>query len=957
MQLKSLQKVGKPDNILNNVRLFYMNRQCPKEANMLSRATPFGHNLRFVPLPENARRAVYDSLIDRGFVHEAILDSYNFTGRRGGFTVNMLAFADRVRRTPAEYAGCTIYNATNGLADREIILELAQTAAPFHIIHREDKFSFWASTLDGKVVEPSQLLTDISYHQLSQALQEYRVDLAPDQIVSVKQGRGQFVHPHLRKLEPLQLALWAIDVTRDTLVDRFGQAVTQLRTDMGDQPNVSDREITSLAIKMLGATILVDTGVFGASMRRQGLDLSLDQLFFTAAEQYPTYFRAMLDFQNDYDTIERAYRTLRQIYYSGFVPDMLSALYTRAYSKEQRKKRGFYDTPLYLTRRILQNIPIEFLPPEQRIVVDMGCGWGSFLIAGTERLSQINDMRGRQLREHIIGNDIDVFTAQLAGLGLLLSTSEDSWRIDHENALTWPWLDTQQPQIIVGNPPFGGRRDQPETLDELMLEQGERKRVESANAHLEKAIRYLSPGGYLAMVMPRSFLASESAPTVRRKLLENCDVTEIWELPSQVFPEVSVQPIVIFARKRAQVKKVSFPVRVRNIQNSSLPSFRTERLFTASGMFPDQSLWNEASRLSPKSKTTHIMSFTTILSYNEWQILRAQCDNLEDVATTFSGLIPGAKLENNRWSSWHNNRTISWLTNARRVVPRPWFIDYAWAKRASYPQDFERPRMGNVDTLSSEKVLFVAKTDPSWGLRSKAVIERKGFYPSDSFWVVSAERRTYPQITNEVLAAILNWHVSNAWVSENVSYRRIERRTANLIPIPRNISPADCVVLTECVHKLEDSSVHNRPLPENALQTIDRILRSAYNLDDATYARLRVISEWDEHPQITLDPQPDRSVADYVISGIVEDVQAEQGTLSLWISGFDDIQTVPIDSLMPGWMLRPDTPFRAKIPFINKRKRSLDGVVWNSFTPQQHTYQDESELIQELSHIFGSGGE
>jgi hypothetical protein len=105
-----------------------------------------------------------------GFAHEAILESYNFTGRGGDFTLNMLAFADRVRRNPAEYAGCTVYNATNGLPDREIVSVLAQTAAPFHIIHREDRFSFWATTLEQNTINPIDLGAEISYAQLSQVL-------------------------------------------------------------------------------------------------------------------------------------------------------------------------------------------------------------------------------------------------------------------------------------------------------------------------------------------------------------------------------------------------------------------------------------------------------------------------------------------------------------------------------------------------------------------------------------------------------------------------------------------------------------------------------------------------------------------------------------------------------------------------------------------------------------------
>jgi hypothetical protein len=111
-----------------------------EEAKMLSQAAPSHERLGFAPLPDNARQAVYDSLTACGFAREAILESYNFTGRDGDFTLNMLAFADRVRRDPAEYAGCTVYNATNGLPDREtVIIELGDQITvlqPDILVHR-----------------------------------------------------------------------------------------------------------------------------------------------------------------------------------------------------------------------------------------------------------------------------------------------------------------------------------------------------------------------------------------------------------------------------------------------------------------------------------------------------------------------------------------------------------------------------------------------------------------------------------------------------------------------------------------------------------------------------------------------------------------------------------------------------------------------------------------------------
>lgn len=913
--------------------------------------------LRFTPLPENAHQAVHDSLVERGFAHEAILDSYNFTSRDGDFRLNVLAFADRTRRTPAEYSGCAVYNATNGVPDQQLIATLAQTAAPFHIIHRHDRFSFWASASDGKSIEPIPLGSDIPYSNLSQTLHEYKADFAPEQIVEVKQGRSQFTHPHLRKIAPLQLALWAIGVTRDTLVEKFGQAVAQLRADMATMPGITDQTITGLAIRMLGATILADTGVLGESIREQGLALSLNQLLSIAIDKFPRYFHAADFSAIDYTILERAYNILRQVYYSGFVPEMLSNLYTAAYGKEQRQALGFYDTPLYLTRRILQNIPIEYLPPEQRTIVDMGCGWGSFLIAGVERLAQLSDMRGRSPREHIIGNDIDAFTAQLAGLGLLLSTSEDSWHIDHHDVFTWPWIETHQPGVIIGNPPFRGRRDQPETLDELMPGEG-RTRVEAANAHLEKAIRRLSPGGYLAMVMPQSFLISEAGPSYRLELLQACDIYEIWQLPGKVFADPKTQPMVIFAQKHQNSGRIYFVPRIRNLQKASLSLFETNNTFTASSFSSGPERWLDSETITGKSKDQHIIDAYTILHERQWAEIHLHNKPLSEFVIIFPGLTKGKDKKKSLRSLEIPSRQVRFATDARKVMPQAWSINYERITKVTYPDDFTRPRLEYQKELDKSKILLVASPNPSWGRRSKCAVDEQNIYPSFSFYGITLKESAIKVGVNaNIVAAVLNWVVSNGWVAEHRPYAKIESRIVETIPFPSNLEESQLEILSnaaDVLRRTESSAVSVR---NDAQETIDAILRAAYDLDDATYARLRAVAEWDDHPQITLDPQPDRSTADYIISGIVESVQAEQGTITLWMSGFDDLQTVPIDPLMPGWLLRPEAAFRAKIPFINKRKRTLEHVIWGSFAPQQYTYRSETELVQELGSIFNSDGD
>src|SRR5262249_53033796 len=150
--------------------------------------------------------------------------------------------------------------------------------------------------------------------------------------------------PRLSNFRPRQLALWALDVTRPLLVQHFGDAVQALRS--GGVPN---NQIAAIATQLLGAVILADTGVLG-----QGVwpwtDVSYDDLLGRAVARFPDYFRDAVERWSA--ATEQAYKLLGQISYGGFEPDMLTELYTAAYSAEKRKELGRYDTPLYPTRRI-----------------------------------------------------------------------------------------------------------------------------------------------------------------------------------------------------------------------------------------------------------------------------------------------------------------------------------------------------------------------------------------------------------------------------------------------------------------------------------------------------------------------------------------------------------------------------------------------------------------------------
>jgi hypothetical protein len=214
------------------------------------------------------------------------------------------------------------------------------------------------------------------------------------------------------------------------------------------------------------------------------------------------------------------------------------------------------------------------------------------------------------------------------------------------------------------------------------------------------------------------------------------------------------------------------------------------------------------------------------------------------------------------------------------------------------------------------------------------------------------------QITHEVLAAVVNWDVSNAWVVEHLKSADMPKRIIDTIPFPGDLSREECVSLTEAVLQLEAAAYAHQPLPKEATQTIDSILKRAYHLDDATFVRLRLVKEWNSNPQISLDPPLVSERATWSLSGVVYNINAEQGTMALALSGFDELQEVQIVPSMPGWMLRPNAAFYTKIPhkYIKNGIIDADAIDWGAFYPQHYTYLTEEELLTEFAGVLHENG-
>ena len=901
-------------------------------------------------LPESAYLAVRDSLLGLGFDKNAILRNQKISLSENNYlTLDALAFAHPIRRRVIDTC-FTLYNAANGKSDEELVTSLALSGAPFHLLHRNRTFTLWTSpTNDVGQIRPVPSIPNITYDKLNGVFQDHADDLAPERILDFKQHHVPFFH--FPELSSIQMSLFTQEVTGKLLRTHFSSAVAALRAH-----DLNDETVSKLAIQLLAIVVLADTGALTNEIRLNRNDYSIHDLIREAKTQsFGRFFDERL-FEQHPEAIEASFRLLRQLHYANFDPNLIPELQLSAYTINQRKQYGLYDTPLYLTRYIWDAIPVEFLPPEERHVADMTCGWGSFLISGHQRLSSLTD--SLPLQKFLHGNDNYGPTYLWAGLGLILSTFEDSWHIDHEDGLKWRWLNDNAPNIIVGNPPYSSNKKIP-TEDRIPKAQG--KLHELAYDFLNHAIKRLAPSGYIAMIVPQSFGVSQSGHVVRQQFLKKCDILELWDLPKGVF-EGSANTLVLIAQKRGSLQRFfRAPTRIRSVQRQeSLQIFENTGVFTASGIVVNQSAsWNENSKSSKNN--THIMNYPLILSGEIWDKIIASQIPLIEKAIIFNGATKGKKDEKKRWRDYNEPKLVNWLTKAKEVIPHRFFIDYTRASKITYPNDLKEPLMykrnpkkNKTDLLKGKKVLLTAGSNASWGRRVTVAIERHSHYVSNSFWVIVPTKEAEAQgITHEVIAAVLDWYVSNAWIVEHLKYTWIPRPVLETLPFPKQLSESDCKALTEAVHHIEAAANHRNEDPLEARKTIDTILKGAYQLDEKTLSKLRSIYHWEEIAGHVIDPSTNLR-ANWQLSGIVENVDAQNGLITVWTDEFDEPLTIPIHPAMPGWMLREEAAFRVKIPYEQAEKGFLDPDFsdWGRFTPQPNTYLTENELLEKIFDTF-----
>jgi len=218
---------------------------------------------------------------------------------------------------------------------------------------------------------------------------------------------------------------------------------------------------------------------------------------------------------------------------------------------------GEYYTPRPLIRAIVRVVA----PKIGETICDPAVGSAGFLCESFDYLKQTNPKRttaqDRTLQERTFyGKEKKSLAYVIAIMNMILHGIEAP-NIVHTNTLTENLADIQEKDrfnIVVANPPFGGK-ERKEVQQNFPIRTGE-----TAFLFLQHFIKILKAGGRAGIVIKNTFLSNtdNASVSLRRLLLESCNLHTVLDCPSGTFLGAGVKTVVLFFEKGAPTRKVWF---------------------------------------------------------------------------------------------------------------------------------------------------------------------------------------------------------------------------------------------------------------------------------------------------------------------------------------------------------------------------------------------------------------
>jgi type I restriction enzyme M protein len=214
----------------------------------------------------------------------------------------------------------------------------------------------------------------------------------------------------------------------------------------------------------------------------------------------------------------------------------------------------------YYTPRPLIKIIIKVVNPKiGEKIYDGAAGSAGFLVEAFEYLNNKNlstkDIQTLQ-KKTFYGKEKKSL-AYIIGIMNMILHGIEAPNIVHTNTLTENIDNIQEKDrydVILANPPFGGK-EREEVQQNFPIKTGE-----TAFLFLQHFIKSLKAGGRAGIVIKNTFLSNtdNASISLRKLLLESCNLHTVLDLPAGTFTGAGVKTIVLFFEKGSATKNVWF---------------------------------------------------------------------------------------------------------------------------------------------------------------------------------------------------------------------------------------------------------------------------------------------------------------------------------------------------------------------------------------------------------------
>ncbi len=215
----------------------------------------------------------------------------------------------------------------------------------------------------------------------------------------------------------------------------------------------------------------------------------------------------------------------------------------------------------YYTPRPLIKTIVKIVAPEiGNKIYDGAVGSAGFLVEAFEYLKQSKKLTTADVatlqKKTFYGKEKKSLAYIIGTMNMILHGVEAP-NIVHTNTLAENIADIQEKDrydIVLANPPFGGK-ERAEVQQNFPIKTGE-----TASLFLQHFIKILKAGGKAGVVIKNTFLSNtdNASVSLRKLLLENCNLHAVLDLPAGTFTGAGVKTVVLFFEKGSSTKKVWF---------------------------------------------------------------------------------------------------------------------------------------------------------------------------------------------------------------------------------------------------------------------------------------------------------------------------------------------------------------------------------------------------------------